>query len=272
MSLHRDEHLDLLAARVAGCLDEADRFELEAHLASGCSVCQAELARLEEAGLLLAAAAGPRVPSRALRGRVLDRVRAEARAGSRPEPRRLEIAPRPVRPARSFAAWGWAAAAAVLAVVTFVTWDAGERLKSRVAATLSQLSELRRTLDDERRWNELLNSRETRVVSLAPTGKDSTGFHGRILYDPLTRRAVVVLDHATAGPGADYQLWAIRGTGPASLGLVRADASGLAVMRIEDAGNAAGLQAFGVSREPQGGSPTPNAPSGPVVLLGKVES
>ncbi|HKQ56647.1 MAG TPA: hypothetical protein VJY35_02155, partial [Candidatus Eisenbacteria bacterium] len=41
---HREEHLDLCAARVLGSIDEADRLELEQHLASGCPECEQALA------------------------------------------------------------------------------------------------------------------------------------------------------------------------------------------------------------------------------------
>jgi hypothetical protein len=83
MIAHRDDHLDMLAAQVAGCLDEADRFELEAHLASGCAVCAAERVRLEEGAALMAASAPARGPSPALRARIMERVRADVQVGWR---------------------------------------------------------------------------------------------------------------------------------------------------------------------------------------------
>ena len=89
-------------------------------------------------------------------------------------------------------------------------------------------------------------------------------------YDPASRSAVVVFDHFHAPSGHDYELWAIRGGHPASLGLIQADPSGHAVMRIENVGDSASLTHFAVSLERQGGSPDKNAPAGPVVMLGKL--
>jgi anti-sigma-K factor RskA len=154
--------------------------------------------------------------------------------------------------------------------VAYVSWHASERLQSQVATTRAELDSLTRTLDSERRWNGLLNSRDARLVALESTPADSAGLRGRVMYDPASRRAVVVLDHAAARPGSDYELWAIRGGTPVSLGLLRADPSGLVTVRIEDAGPADTLQAFAVSLERAGGSPNPHAPSGPVVMLGKL--
>ena len=270
MIAHRDDHLDMLAAQVAGCLDEADRFELEAHLASGCAVCAAERVRLEEGAALMAASAPPRGPSPALRALIMERVRADVRSGGVAQPVRPAAPPdtRAKRP--SYAAWAWAAAAAALAIVAYVSWHASERLQSQVATTRAELDSLTRTLDSERRWNGLLNSRDARLVALESTPADSAGLRGRVMYDPASRRAVVVLDHAAARPGSDYELWAIRGGTPVSLGLLRADPSGLVTVRIEDAGPADTLQAFAVSLERAGGSPNPHAPSGPVVMLGKL--
>ena len=43
------------------------------------------------------------------------------------------------------------------------------------------------------------------------------------------------------------------------------------MMRLENLGEPKLLAAFAISLEPAGGSPNPNAPSGPVVMLGKLE-
>jgi anti-sigma-K factor RskA len=93
-----------------------------------------------------------------------------------------------------------------------------------------------------------------------------------VAYDPATRRALVTCENFTAPAGHDYELWAIRASGPESLGLVRADTGGRAQIRIPDAGDPATLGAFAVSLEARGGAPTPHAPAGPVVMVGKLGS
>ena len=65
----RERLLELWSAHLLGCLDEAETTELERRLAAG--ETDAEMARLEEAVLDLAAAAPPALPNADLRARVL---------------------------------------------------------------------------------------------------------------------------------------------------------------------------------------------------------
>src|SRR5262245_22317055 len=71
MSRHRDEHLDLCAAHVLGTLSEAERRELEAHLAEGCEPCAAELRALSAGAAVLAMSVPQHRAPAAVRARVL---------------------------------------------------------------------------------------------------------------------------------------------------------------------------------------------------------
>jgi anti-sigma-K factor RskA len=109
------------------------------------------------------------------------------------------------------------------------------------------------------------------VVNLAPV-QGGTLPSVRATYDPATRRAIVAFDNMTTPPGSDFELWAIlTPDGPKSLGVVRADASGHAELRIPDAGDPTALTAFALSLEKEGGSPDPRKPAGTVVLMGSVK-
>ena len=161
--------------------------------------------------------------------------------------------------------------AALLALVTALEWTQAARLRGELESNRLRLADLERRLADESRWSEVLNAPAAKVVYLAPTGKGSSELRARATYDPVSRRAVVVFENVRAPQGSDYQLWAIVGGAPASLGVVKADAAGHAMMRLENLGEPKLLAAFAISLEPAGGSPNPNAPSGPVVMLGKLE-
>ena len=71
-------------------------------------------------------------------------------------------------------------------------------------------------------------------------------------------------------PRPEDELWALRGGPPQSLGLIRPDASGRAIVKLPDTGDPAGLAAFAVSLEKAGGSRSPAGPEGPVVMVGKL--
>jgi anti-sigma-K factor RskA len=71
-------------------------------------------------------------------------------------------------------------------------------------------------------------------------------------------------------PGQDLELWAIPKDGkPRSLGVVRFDKdSEVRLANLDE--KLAGSVAFAVSREPAGGSPSPDGPTGPVVCSGPI--
>ena len=71
-----------------------------------------------------------------------------------------------------------------------------------------------------------------------------------------------------SAPGGDYQRWALQDEGVKNLGVLTADADGLLQLQLELRDIAGVLKGFAVSLEPQGGSPNPSAPSGPVVSVG----
>ncbi len=233
MSSGHDRFLELCAAWALGALDEGDRAPFEAHVAAGCPACEAEIARCAEAAALLAAAAPPVAPPASLRDRVLDAV-GEPRRG-----RKFSLAP----------ALGWIVAAGLLAVV-LMGWQL--------------VTDLSRTVRQEREWNELLQSP---AVPLAPTPDGARDLSARVHYDKSTGRALLVFDNYRPPEGRAYELWAIRDKGPESLGLLEPDSEGRAVLRLADAGRAA---AFAVSLEPPGGAPKGGGPTGAVVSVAAV--
>jgi anti-sigma-K factor RskA len=268
VSPHRDEHLELCAGYVLDALSTVEKRTLEGHLAEGCTVCDAEIERLGRGAWLLAASSPPHRAPAALRGRVLRAVRAE-------------IPPRPARQAqpdtsrtsrRSLVpAWAWAAAAALMAVVGFLQWRTATRLESELAGTRAEVERLRLVVEDEKSWASVATAPDARVVQLGPTPEGAPRLAARVTYDPTTRRALVAVSNFTPPAGKDYQLWAILDTGPSSLGVVRPGSTGGTVLRLTDVGDPAKIAAFAVSLENEGGSPTPNAPAGPVVMIGKIE-
>jgi anti-sigma-K factor RskA len=263
VSAHRPEHLDLCAAWVLGCIDEADRVELEKHLAEGCPTCDAEIARLSEASTLLAAAAPPVAPRPAVREATLRRVRAEmGKAGA-------EVVPIRKRSRGQWVQWGLAAASVVLAIGAVALWYSRESVRRDLAAANKSVADLERALEEEQSWTRVFSAQDLRAVEFTATPEAIPALRARGVWDPATRRAMLVFELPATPAGRDYQLWGLHPSGPASLGLVHADARGRSVVRLENAGDPATLQAFAVSLEPAGGSPNPNAPSGPVILVGK---
>ncbi len=277
MSGHREEHFALCAGGVLGALDEPERRVLEQHLAEGCPDCEAELRRLADGAVLLAASAPQVTAPPALKSKVFDRIRAEGVERS-PAPARStarKVVELPPRRSSAPLVWAFAAAAAVLAVTSVSMWSTGQRLRGDLVAVRAQLDTQRQQLADKQqelaeaqRWSELVEGAGTRLVDLQITPAGNAILKARALYDPQSHRAMIVFSNFTPPSGSDYELWALRDGKPASLGVIHADASGRAIIKLPDTGDPTNLGAFAVSLEKAGGSTTPTAPQGPVVMVG----
>ena len=258
MSEHHGEWLDLCAGYALDDLSDADRRRLEGHLEHGCARCEEAIAHCSAATVTLARSAPPEKPSRALRERVLIAAGSVRHPMPPPEPvgegaRAAESEP-PRR--REWVSYALYIAAALLLYTAMSQWH--------------QASLLRRELAEARRWASVMDAPGARLVTFQLTPAGAARLRARAIYDPGARRAVLVFEDFTAPPGHDYELWAIHGTQSTALGLIRPDSSGRAVMRLENLGDPLSLAAFAVSLEPVGGAPTPGAPSGPVVMVGKL--
>ncbi len=281
MTPHRDEHLELCSGYVLGNLSDTEVAELEAHLKEGCGACETEIHRLGRGTWAFAAATPRLLEPPSLKARVLNAIREDGRErgreGKRESRREGRRAPIPLpRPRRSMAVFGWvgAVAAALIAAFGVMEYREASRLQESLSAARQEISRLNDQLQSERQWTAVAMAPQSRVIELGPT-KDAaqagaTRLHARVTYDPATHQAIVSVTDFVAPPGKDYQLWAITKSGPSSLGLVRADRDGRAMIRLENAGDPFTLAAFAVSLENEGGAPTPNAPAGPVVMVGKI--
>ncbi|NOT34644.1 MAG: anti-sigma factor [Candidatus Eisenbacteria bacterium] len=296
MSQHSEEFLDLCAGYALGNLDPEQRARLEAHLASGCDACEAALAEMSVASTLLARSAPEQRPSPALKSRVMDAIRAEAL------PTVIPAAPRPAMvrngaargeasgPARDAGAErraplafpGWLtfaplAAAAALAVTTVLAYRSAEQLRGELQARgeelksqQAQVQQLERDLSIERHWAAVLSAPGARFAELQITPGGAAALRARATFDPATKSAVVVFENFTPPSGSDYELWLLKGAGVASLGVIKVDEEGRAVLRLDDLGDPALVGGFAISLEPAGGSPFPDRPTGPVVMAGKL--
>ena len=286
VSPHRDEHLELCAGYVLGNLTDVEAAELEGHLKEGCGACETEIHRLGRGTWAFAAATTRMLEPPALRGKVLEAIKEDGRdrgreakrmaskAGAHPSVIREPIPLPRRRSAAPVIAWLAVAAAVAVAVLGYGQYQAANHLREELGAAHSEISRLNQELKSERQWSAVATAPTARVIQLAPT-KDAavagaTTLHARVTYDPGTRQAIVTVSDWVTPAGKDYQLWAITKRGPASLGLLRADPQGHATIRLENAGDPFTLAAFAVSQEAEGGAPTPNAPAGPVVMVGKI--
>lgn len=270
MSELRELDLELAAGYALGVLDDAERREVERRLKAGDAALQKAVDEFAHASTLLATSLPEQQPSPRLRERVLSEVHQESWNA-----RSKQSASRGQRDARverfgGGMPWGWIAVAAALAVVSYLQFNEAQKVRGEFRAASVELDKVRATLAEERLVADVLSAPGAQLVRLGATPDGDSALVARATYDPATQRAVVTFEHFAAPTGRDYQLWAIRDGVPASLGVIRVDGDGKARMRLDKVGSAPSLAAFAVSLEPAGGSPNPSAPSGPVVMVGKV--
>jgi hypothetical protein len=264
VTAHNDAFLDLCAALAVGAIDPADRRDLEAHLAGGCTECHDLLQALSAPVEALARSVDPVAPGRGLKARTMVAVARTKRSpsggvgastGARPGARRLP------------ATWMWAAAA-VLLVVAGAGWWHALSLHERVDELTGRLQSAGPDADGE--WAAFLAANPgARVVELAANANGDADRHARVAYDAASRRALVRVERFQPPAGQAFELWTIRGGKPVSEGLLRVDAAGRGLVRIENTGDPAELAAFAVSREAPGGSKDRQTP-GTVAWVGAV--
>lgn len=279
MTAHPDQAMrDRLAAYAIGAMEPDERAafeqELEAHFAEGCPECERLLFEFREAAVSLARSAPAAKPSELLRSRVLDAVKLDIESDRQHRQPEIE-SPRERAAGRRWPmALGWAAAL-VVAIMGAIGWeryfsarDLLDESRRELAVLDATLIEMERQLGESRSLQTTMVAANVEIIPLAPTSQDEPAPGARIAYDPATGTAIALFRDATPPPGRDYQLWALQDEGVKNLGVLTADAAGLLQLQLELRDIAGVLKGFAVSLEPQGGSPDPSAPSGPVVSVG----
>jgi anti-sigma-K factor RskA len=226
--MSNDPH-DLLAAYALDALDDDERERFERHLAE-CEECSEQLALLREPVAALAYAAEGPAPPDALRGRIIEGIRAEPRAAVIHLPRRN---------------WALGAVAAVAAAAAAVAIGLGIWANS-----------LSNSLDREQRANTAYRQ-AAEILSGNPTAKPLIGANGSLLVAEDGRAALVVCGLAGAPSAKTYEAWVITGKTPQPAGLFRGGSGCSPVVLTKPVpGNAT----VAVTLEKAGGATSPTLP------------
>jgi anti-sigma-K factor RskA len=257
MSAH-EQFAEDLAVHALGTLQGQELAALERHL-DGCAACRQELEELRGGMALLAmSTGGPRPPQRA-RQRLLDAIAKEPRVPT-------------VVPGRSsrfnwWAAFGWAAVAAMLVVVIHLRRE-NYFLRESVNTLASLTGQQTVELANARRVADTLTAPETQTVTLAAS-KNPPQPQGKAFYLRNRSGLVFVANNlAPLPPDKIYELWLIPPTGaPIAAGLFKPDAKGNATV-VNPPGLPLGVEAktFAVTLEPASGPH--DAPRGTGVMAG----
>jgi anti-sigma-K factor RskA len=226
--MSNDPH-DLLAAYALDALDDDERERFERHL-DECEECTEQLALLREPVAALAFAAEGPAPPEALRGRIIEGVRAEPRAAVIQLPRRN---------------WALGAVAAVAAAAAVIAIGLGIWANS-----------LSNSLDRERSANSAYQ-RAAEVLTGNPTAKPLVGADGSLLVAEDGRAALVVCGLAGAPSAKTYEAWVITGKTPQPAGLFRGGSGCSPVVLTK---RVPGKATVAVTLERAGGATSPTLP------------
>jgi anti-sigma-K factor RskA len=220
-----------------GALDGQELEEFEAHLASGCAICEAYLRETRETLTALHHTLVPLAPSASVKKRVLDQIASD------------KIVPLTAR--RRSPWWpvsvGALAASIIAALLTGVFYH--QRYEPRHSVYTSVIN--------------LLRDPTTRNYPLHGTGP-TPGAQGRFLWNEAGEGHIFVTNLPAPPAGKMYAVWTIPdGSPPLYVGAIKTDASGQGGLHITINRTVRPVQAFAVSLEPVG---TPAAPTGPIVL------
>jgi anti-sigma-K factor RskA len=261
----REEDFDLY---VLGVLEGDEKLAIESHAAE-CADCARRLAEARGRIALLALAA-PRVePSPAVKQRLKAQVRADAEAETRSS---AALAPSRSPKSRQRAPGffdRWRAgvlipAFAVLAIATVVLWQQNRDLDRQLAALRASSYEQQQHLDEARNLDEMMESRDTVTIALAPQAGMPQG-SAHVMYNARMGMLMYDGEIAPAPAAKSYQLWLVPAVGqPISAGVFN-PVSGRGDHWMMKLPQGIEPKMFAVSLEPAGGMPQP---TGPMVLIG----
>jgi len=251
-----DQFRELFEAYALGAVDAEDRVALEAHLASGCQYCAKAVEEARWIVSQLAYLAPEAAPSNMLKGRLMETVRAEARAAKRTTPAK-----------RSIPVWMWAGVAALSIFSLYSAWNTQRLQKEiqianeRAATLLQQRHDLEAQRETAEREATILIDPASAKIALAPsdpqTPKLEAAWHSQL--------GIVLTGQRIPAPSGNrvLQLWLIPKTSggkPIPSLTVRPDADGKFTLLVANPPELmAATKALAITEEPAGGSPQPTS-------------
>jgi anti-sigma-K factor RskA len=226
-----------------GALDGQELKEFEAHLGSGCALCEASVRETREALALLHRTLQPMTPSTSIKARLVEQIAAE------------KVVPLPTRERLPRPRWqilaGTLAAGIIGAVLTGVLVT--QRYEPRHSVYTAVI--------------DLLRDPSTRDLPLYGTGPTPKAA-GRFLWNESGEGHIFVTNLPAAPEGKMYAVWTIaQGAAPRYAGTIATDAAGQGGLHINVPRSDQPVETFAVTLEPVG---TTAAPTGPMVLVSKL--
>ena len=249
-----------------GALDGRERDEFEAHVASGCAVCQAHVRETRETLALLHRSLLPEAPPPSVKSRVLDRVAPPATA-----PPREKTSSWFIRNGRGLGIGAVATAAVAFmiatATVAFILTANLNRTKDELEKTKAQLAAAQTESTQREGQLELLASPDIRLVELKGL-EAAPAAQAKFFWNPTARRGLLLAKGLPkTSTDKAYEFWGIAGNEPVPAGVFSVNELGQARFNMPALAQEKTFDKFAVTVEPAAGV---SKPTGPMVLLGSL--
>lgn len=240
-----------------GALDGQELKEFEAHLASGCPICEAYLRETRETLAVLHRSLRPEAPPLAIKSRIMDQIAPQAMA-------------RPGQGRTRWLNWNWwglGIGAVATAAVALVLSSNLTRTQSDLEKAKEQLAAAKVESAQKDDLLQLLSSPDIRLIELKGL-EAAPAASAKLIWNPVARRGILLTNGLPKTPtDKAYELWGIAGTEPIPAGVFRVDDQGQARFRMPVLAQGKNFDKFAVTLEPAAGV---EKPSGPMVLLGSL--
>jgi anti-sigma-K factor RskA len=251
---HWREHVEIYTL---GALDGQELKEFEAHLASGCAICEAYVRETRETLAVLHRSLRPDAPPLAIKSRILDQIVPQAIVRPRQE----------TTPWLNWNWWGLGIGAVATASVALVLIANLTRTQSELEKAKAQLAALQIESAQKDELLQLLSSQDVRLIELKGL-EAAPAARAKLFWNPGARSGILLTNGLPKTPtDKAYELWGIVGTEPFPAGVFRVDDQGQARFRMPVLGQGKNFDKFAVTLEPAAGV---EKPSGPMVLLGSL--
>jgi len=277
-----DQFTELAESFVLGMLDESEERQFAQHLKTGCSECRRAVEAAQSVAVLLPYLAPQNEPPPELKRRLLNTIAAEGKTDPSVFAKRetKSSAPATIRPMpqrtffqRAQGSLAWAAVFLLLAVGYgyFLQKSDIAKLRQQLAAQAAQLNDrqaeiklLQFEMDRQQTViQQIQKSQASHLLLVNLQGAEGKIAGGvKVLLDPQTAGgSFIAYNLPPLTEAYDYQLWFILDGKPVDAGVFEVNDKGefIGVVKHLPA-TLTGIAAFAITREPNGGRPTPTMP------------
>ena len=245
---HKAEYEDQIALYSLGLLEGQELRELEEHLKEGCDICAAILKDSDSVFTSLPFCLEDEPLSKDVEKKILDR---------------LDVARPPGEKHSVFDFWKnlspvWLnlGSAVSLAIIIFLVVT-NISLRNDLELREKNMSEMQAKLINDRKIMEFALKPDVNAVDLGSKMPDLKA-SGKLYWDKETDKGLFLVSSIPVPEqGKTYQLWAIEGGKPVSMGVFDVDKEGNSMMEIKLMPEPGGPMQFAVTLEPAGGMPQP---------------